>query len=255
MRAHLARTFAVVVVLCCGAASAAAERRVAASSGEHSWRFATRTGTLRVWRPAHYDWHTAGIVVYVHGFRTDVDAAWKQHKLADKFRASGRNALFIVAGGPDALDKPVVWPSLGKLVSVALRLARQRRPKGRLVVAGHSGAYLTIVKWLAYQPLDYIILLDGLYACEPFFEQWLYKAKGHRNNRLVMVGYDSIKWADPWVKRISGVVTLDKIPARARAVSARARAAKVLYMRSQYEHMALIERDDVLPLLLELAPL
>jgi len=254
MRIGALRVFALVLVLGCGIGSAAAKSRVAMAAKEHSWRFATAHGIVRVWWPANYNWRTAGMVVYVHGFRTDVDSSWKEHNLVKKFRDSKRNALFIVAEAPAELGKPVVWTSLSQLIGTSLRLTRQRRPKGKLIVVGHSGAYLTIVPWLKDAAVTYVILIDGLYGCEDSFTQWLYKDKNARKHRMVVVSYDSVKWADPWVKGIVGAVTLSKIPAKADDVPKRMRRAKVLYMRSQYDHMALIERDDVFPMLLQLAP-
>jgi len=224
-------------------------------TAEKSWRFVTRRGVLRVWRPKNYDRRTAGIVVYVHGFDKNVDVSWKDHRLAAKFRASKRNALFIVPKAPIALNKPVAWPSLPGLISTSLRLAKLKRPKGPIVVVGYSGGYLTVIRWLNYKRLHHIVLIDGLYACVPFFDKWLYRSKARAANRLVTVAFDTIKWADPWVKRAAGSVTLTKIPLRFREFSKRARAAKLLYMRSQYPHLALADRDDIVPMLLRLAPL
>src|SRR5688572_27928889 len=48
--------------------------------GEH-WRFETWNGPVHVWRPSGYDPATAGTVLYVHGYYTDVDKAWREHRL------------------------------------------------------------------------------------------------------------------------------------------------------------------------------
>lgn len=225
------------------------------AKAERSWRFVTKHGVLRVWRPKAYDRRTAGVVIYVHGFGVDVDAAWTAHKLAKKFRDSRQNALFIVPEAPTDLQKPVLWTSVSRLIGTSLRLTKQKWPRGQIVVLGHSGAYLTILPWLRDRNLNHIVLLDGLYACEPQFEHWLYRSKSHTQNHLVLVAADTVRWADPMVKRSTGVLALAKIPASYSAFSKNARRAKLLYMRSQYEHMALVTRDDIVPLLLRLAPL
>ena len=65
------------------------------ADGTH-YRVQTEHGPVHLFRPAGYDRRTAGVVVYVHGLYTSVDQAWKDHRLATQFAASGANALFIV---------------------------------------------------------------------------------------------------------------------------------------------------------------
>ena len=57
---------------------------------------------MHVWVPPSYDRATAGTVVYVHGYWTDADGAWRDYSLARQFRASHQNALFIVPDAPSA---------------------------------------------------------------------------------------------------------------------------------------------------------
>jgi hypothetical protein len=69
---------------------------------------------VHVWTPASFDRETAGIVVYVHGFFTNVDQAWRYHRLPKQFAESGINAVFIACEapvGPDDDVKCVVQPS------------------------------------------------------------------------------------------------------------------------------------------------
>src|SRR5204863_9327666 len=54
-------------------------------------RIETSSGPVHVFRPAGFDRKTAGVVVYVHGYYTHIDDAWREHKLADQFAASRRN--------------------------------------------------------------------------------------------------------------------------------------------------------------------
>ena len=57
-------------------------------------------GAVHVWVPAGYDRETAGTVIYVHGYWTDADGAWRDHELARQFKASHQNAMFIVPDAP-----------------------------------------------------------------------------------------------------------------------------------------------------------
>src|SRR6266571_4841674 len=69
------------------------------SGGEH-WRIQTDHGPVHVFRPQGYDARAAGTLVYVHGLYADVDTAWRDHRLAEQFVASNRQALFIVPEAP-----------------------------------------------------------------------------------------------------------------------------------------------------------
>src|SRR6185503_17480091 len=84
------------------------------AGGRHV-RFETEHGAVHVWRPRGYDRATAGIVVYVHGYFTDVDKAWEEHALAEQFAASRQNALFIVPEAPAGKAEEVRWMKLAEL--------------------------------------------------------------------------------------------------------------------------------------------
>ena len=79
--------------------------------------------------PPGYDRATAGTVVYVHGYYTDADGAWREYNLARQFRASHQNALFIVPEAPAGNDDPVNWPAL-KDLRRASRARTSRCPTG-----------------------------------------------------------------------------------------------------------------------------
>ncbi len=95
----------------------------------------TEHGAMHLWRPPGYDLRRAGVVVYIHGYYTDVDQAWTQHKLADQFLAANKNAVFIVAEAPISIEDDVKWASLGDLLRAAFDGARIARPDGPVVVA------------------------------------------------------------------------------------------------------------------------
>ncbi|MEJ7596954.1 MAG: hypothetical protein WKG01_03505, partial [Kofleriaceae bacterium] len=67
--------------------------------GGRHWRIKTAQGAVHVWVPPGYDRATAGTVVYVHGYWTDADGAWKEHELARQFKMSRQTAIFIVPVG------------------------------------------------------------------------------------------------------------------------------------------------------------
>src|SRR6185295_2983526 len=148
---------------------------------------------------------------------------------------------------PSAASDEPSWDDLGALVAVGLRAARLRPPGGPLVVAGHSGAYHTIVPWLAEPALRELVLLDALYGNEDDFRAWL---DGGDDRRMTLVVKGTARWADPFVAGFPGAVTVRAIPGAIRELARAARAAKLLCLRSQYGHFELITEGRVLPLLL-----
>ena len=217
--------------------------------GEH-WRFETPNGPVHVWRPPGYEHHSAGIVVYLHGFYTDVDQAWNDHRLAEQFLASQQNALFIVPEVPTGRGQRLRWHSLGELIRAVRKHTKVKRPWGHIVALGHSGAYRSIVPWLDYRHLDHVILLDGLYGFEDEYGFWLDRVKGHRDNKIILVAADTLRWSEPFVKRYKKARTLDLIPEQYGDFERAALRAKILYMRAQYGHMNLVTDGLVIPVLL-----
>lgn len=216
------------------------------AGGSHM-RLETNHGPVHLFRPPGFDRKTAGVVVYVHGYYTHIDEAWYEHKLAEQFAASHRNALFIAPEAPAAPEEKPSWTTLRRLLTLVFRMARIKEPTGPLVVVGHSGAYRTLVPWLDEPALHQLILIDALYGNEPDFLDWLAR---ERINRMTLVVKGTAKWADPFVKSLPYAVTLPRIPGAITDLSRPARAAKLLCLRSQYGHFELITEGRVMPVLL-----
>lgn len=231
-----------------------ADYEATAAGGRHL-RLVTDNGPVHVWMPAGFDAASAGTALYLHGYYTDVDAAWRDHDLAEQFRRSGRNALFIVPEAPSGGSQAPFWRSLGDLIRTVRGQVGVHRPWGPVVAIGHSGAYRSLEPWLDEYELTHISLLDALYGQEEEFLSWLDGYRGHRNPRLVIVGGDTFAWTEPLARERPDVVALDWIPERADDLSTEQRAAPILYMRSQYGHMEMVTNGRVIPLLLQLASL
>ena len=120
-------------------------------------RLETNHGPVHLFRPAGFNRRTAGVVVYVHGYYTHVDEAWSEHKLAQQFAASRRNALFIAPEAPAAPEEELSWSSLRRLLTIVFHTTHFSAPPGPLVVVGHSGAYRTLVAWLDAPALQQLI--------------------------------------------------------------------------------------------------
>ncbi|HET6149112.1 MAG TPA: hypothetical protein VFH68_16360 [Polyangia bacterium] len=221
------------------------------AGGLHT-RVDTPHGPVHLFRPAGYERRGAGLVIYVHGLYTRVDQAWREHRLAEQFAASGMNALFIAPEAPQSADEEPAWTDLESLIATALGRAHLRRPGGPLLAVGHSGAYRTLALWLVDPALRHLILIDALYGNEPEFRDWLDADRAHK---MTLIVKGTARWADPFVRSFRRAVTRAAIPDAFEELTRGERTAQLLCLRSQYGHMELITEGKTLPVVLRRTPL
>ncbi len=232
------------------------------AAGGTSWRIGTSRGTVWAWRPAGYRPRDAGICLYLHGYFTTVDQAVADHRLAEQFAASGRNALFIAVEAPAWNGEEGVWPDLADLLEETFRRSGLKPPPGPVVVMGHSGAFRPILSWLSHPRLEEILLLDGLYRGEAQLRGWLLGSgngnRASRPRRLVLVSDETFPAAEALAASVPGAVSLAEVPGPDPGLDGPARAARLVHLKSQHTHMAIVESGEVMPVLLRasrLAPL
>jgi hypothetical protein len=230
------------------------DKQEAKVAGGTHWRIKTKAGSVHVWVPPGYNRETAGTVVYVHGYWTDADGAWKDHKLASQFKASKQNALFIVPDAPASNEAGVNWPSLKDLRRAVAR-ANITLPDGPVIVMGHSGAFRTIMQWVDHKLVQQIILLDAMYAGQSAFDDFIHDGKRANNHKLIVVGAGTAESSAGFIKKYKFAVAREKMPASYGGFTKREKRAKLLYIRSQYEHNAIVTSSKVIPVLLRLTPL
>jgi hypothetical protein len=218
-----------------------------ANTAARHLRVKTSNGPVHVWSPPEYDRDTAGIVIYVHGYFTNVDRAWKQHRLPKQFAASSINALFIACEAPDGLRDRVNWQTLSSLLEAVREQIPDDVPDGRVIVVGHSGAHRTMSMWLVADHIDTIILVDALYGKTSEYQAWV-EADPYR--RLI----DAAALTRPWTDALHAALPDTKVyrrfpPARVGKLEG-ARKARVVYVHSQHDHMDLVTGGVALPMLL-----
>lgn len=223
-------------------------------AGGRHWRIKTAAGSVHVWTPEGYDRATAGTVVYVHGYWTDADGAWTSHQLAKQFRASRQNALFIVPDAPSSNADSVKWPAL-KDLRKAIARANIRIPDGPTIVMGHSGAFRTVMQWVDHKAVAQIILLDAMYSGERKFDEFIASGKRADDHKLIVVGAGTATSSSAFAKQYKFAVAREKMPDGVWGFTKRERGAKLLYIHSQYEHMAIVTGKKVIPTLLRVTPL
>jgi hypothetical protein len=230
------------------------EKKEDTVAGGTHWRVVTSQGAVHVWIPPGYDRETAGTVIYVHGYYTDADGAWRDHELARQFKASHQNAMFIVPDAPAGNDDSVQWPALKDLRHAVAR-ANIHLPDGPVVVMGHSGAFRTVMQWVDHHLVEQIILLDAMYAGESQFDAFIDSGKHADEHKLIVVGASTAQESAGFVGKYKFAVAREKMPDSAGGFSRREKNAKLLYVRSQYEHMAIVTSGKVIPVLLHLTSL
>jgi hypothetical protein len=223
------------------------------AGGKH-WRIKTKAGAVHVWVPPDYDRASAGTVIYVHGYWTDADGAWRDHGLARQFRASKQNALFIVPDAPSNNEDSVKWPAL-KDLRRAIARANIIMPDGPVIVMGHSGAFRTVMQWVDHKLVQQIILLDAMYAGESAFDAFIGHGKRADQHKLIVVGADTAQGSEGFAKKYKFAVAREKMPDSYDGFKKREKSAKLLYIRSQFNHMAIVTSRKVIPVLLRLTPL
>ena len=216
------------------------------------WRFEdAEFGPVRVWRPKGYVRRTAGIVVYVHGHATTVDSAWTDHQLGEQFAASHQNALYIIPESPQYGGDRTRWPKLDALFEAVAAAIGEPMPRGPVVVVGHSGAFKEIAQWLDDARVRHIILLDGLYGNEGDFRAWYLRG----DRKFTLVAFETRRHTDFFRKGLRDVARLKRVPKAFEDFTGRQRRARLLIMRSQYEHMEIVTSGQVIPVLLRLSAL
>jgi hypothetical protein len=219
-------------------------------SGEH-WRLESENGVVHVWRPAGYDAQSAGTVVYLHGHRSSADESFNQFAMATQFRNSHLNALFIVPDSTTDGEEGLHWDSLGALLRFVARETGVSRGPGSLVVMGHSGAFRNIVAWLDDREIDDLILLDALYSYEDEFRSWILSSKNADKKRLTLVSRDTRRNALRFMRGIAASVGVTRIPDSYAKLNKKQRDARILNLRSQYDHMAIVTSGHVIPMVLQ----
>lgn len=230
----------------------AAAKPKQAAGGDY-WRLSTEGGVVYVWVPPAYHRPSAGMVVYVHGYWTTADRAWKEHALPQQFRKSRQNALFVVPSAPQGKDDPVKFKTLGGL-RAAIRRKGIRLPDGHIVVIGHSGAYRTVSEWVDHALVYQVTLLDGFYGREDKWEEFIVTGKKAKHHKLVLVGVETSARGEAFVRKHKGARRIG-LPERYEDFTVAQRRARLLHIRAKAGHSELVVGGDILPLMLRLTPL
>ena len=187
--------------------------------GEHV-RLVTRRGPVHLWCRAPSE--PKSVVVYVHGYRDDVDSAFVGHRLAAQFAKSGVDALFIAVAAPSGPGEPVAFADVDEL----LALAGVSLP-GPVLVVGHSGGNRTLRAWLSSPRVNEVVLLDGFYGESAPWTRWL---TDRPSAKLRVVGQHTWEKAEAWRRSLPGFLR-----------------ARVSHEKANCKHMEIVTGGEWLP--------
>lgn len=209
------------------------------AAGRHV-RLETTRGPVHLWTPPGYAPATAITIVYVHGYHQDADTVWAEHRLPEQFALSGINALFVVPEAPIGKRDPIAWRSASAVLGEVKQALGEPLPR-KLAVIGHSGAYRTIIQWLADPRLDSVVLLDAAYVDVRPYRAWVVRSKQHR---FLNVSIDTVRWSDRLHRTLPSSKIIDGFP---REITEELRTARILYVRSDIGHWPLVTEGVALP--------
>jgi hypothetical protein len=167
------------------------------------------------------------VVVYVHGYRTELLDAMREHRLEEQFATSGVAAAFVVAAGPSSPSEAVVWRELEPLLARAEAHGGRALSREQVVVLGHSGAYRTLRSWMSSPAIETLILLDAMYGDPSAFRRFV---EERAQVQLVLVSRSTRPAAERFLAR------LDR---RARS--------RVVHRRANASHMEIVTAGEIIP--------
>jgi len=230
--------------------------RKSVAGGTH-WRITSENGPIHVWIPPGYKKlksKKTGLVIYVHGYHNDADSAWKKHKLAQQFRRSRQNAMFLVIEAPRSNDDRIYWDSLAALKKT-VSLAGVRLPDGPAIAIAHSGGFRTLAHWVDNRLLAQVILLDALYGRQKQFDEFIAGEHGDKRKMVIVAAGDTAKNSAAFAKKFPYAVVRDRLPGSYKAMSRAEKGTRLLYIHSRVGHNALVTGGEVIPLILRITPL
>ncbi len=214
--------------------------------------------SVQVFVPAGFRAREAvDLVFFFHGWNSSIAETERDFHLYRQFSESGVNALLVVPelarDAPDSfggnLEEGGGFARLVDDLLQALRgyglLARPR--PGRLVLAGHSGAYRVIAQVLDHGGLEEhigeVYLFDALYDLENLFADWI-KGSARRFVSVNATGSETSAAAERLIGLLrASAVPLAVAPDEPRQDWRRLRS-RVLFLQSPYDHYGVVSATD-----------
>ena len=141
------------------------------------------------------------LIIHIHGWWNNIDTVLRRYLLPQQVAESGKNAILVVPEGPrnapDSFggkleDQDGLKRFVGDVVDFLYAQGRiKTRALGKLILAGHSGAYHAISYALLQggitEHIREVYLFDALYGQVEKYTHWI----DHYNGKMVVMYTDS----------------------------------------------------------------
>ena len=206
------------------------------------------------------------LVFWYHGWHNNIDTALRFYGLARQFAASQVNAILVLPeAGKNVADsyggKMNQKGMFGLLVADVLAqlkkqgLAPEDARAGRIILGGHSGAFLVIANILdnGEQPISEVYLFDALYSHVSSFMNWIGTdtADHHFVHWFTNKGGGTDEVSDTMMLRLKEKGWPFRLVEEAAVAPAILQTSKILFIHSPREHNVIINNPDDFQLLLE----
>jgi len=140
---------------------------------------------------------TVDLVFYFHGWGNNIDTALARYAVIEQFCASRKNAILVLPeaayNAPDGFGgKLEDKDGMKRLVADVMRVLKNERkiaPRatvGKIILAGHSGAYrvmsFMLLRGGMARHMKEVYLFDALYGQTEKFAHWIEHGKGRLIN-------------------------------------------------------------------------
>jgi len=197
------------------------------------------------------------LVFWYHGWHNNIDTALQFYGLARQFAASGRNAVLVLAeaakNAADSYGGKMRQRGMFQLLvgDVMNELKRQKTVAadavaGRVVLAGHSGAYSVIADILENggQGVDEVFLFDALYGRLSTYLKWVENGDHHFVHWFTNTGYGPDKMSDTMMLKLRQDGIAYGSTKEASVDGGMIRDNKILFVHSPREHNVIINDPD-----------
>ncbi len=198
------------------------------------------------------------IIVWFHGWRNNIDSVPVQFDVIKQFLASHRNAILVLPettkNAPDSyggkLEQKNIFNGLLHDVLAKLKdekIIRKNTAVGKVVLAGHSGAFRVMAYILMQGGVEVkqLILFDGLYSQVAKFSNWIQQDETHHFIDLYTNkggGTDVVSAEMMQVLRDRNIRFIN--PEETELNTTLLKENKVIFIHSLKEHNDVINRPD-----------
>jgi hypothetical protein len=209
--------------------------------------------------------HKLNLVFWFHGWHNNIDTALQFYEIESQFLESGTNAVLVLAetakNAPDSYGGKLEQQGMFKqLVADVMNKLKQedvvdrKSAPGKIILAGHSGAYRVIACILANgeMAVDEVYLFDALYSQVDKFLSWIQQDKEHRFiNWYTNHGGGTDEVSLSMMQQLNELHSPFSLVEESSVSPTAIKANRILFVHSAREHNVIINNPDNLKLILQ----